>query len=72
MGPKKEVHEHRVELTPAVGEFAGQIAFYAIIRTDEAFRKTLLCVTAAFAEHEAILFHKSKESGKCMLKRKCY
>ena len=37
-------NEHRVELTPAVGKLARQVAFYAIIRTNETLCKTLLCM----------------------------
>ena len=49
-------NEHRVELTPAVGKLARQVAFYAIIRTNETLCKTLLCMAAALAEHKAIVF----------------
>jgi len=49
-------NEHRVELTPAVRKLARQVAFYAIIRTNETLCKTLLCMAAALAEHKTIVF----------------
>ena len=49
-------NEHRVELAPTVEKFARQVAFYAIIRTNKTFCKTLLCMAAALAKHKAIVF----------------
>lgn len=68
--------KRRVELTPAIGKLSGQVALYAIIRANEAFRKALLRIAASFPEHKTIVFHKSKlrmpslEKWRCALRGK--
>lgn len=49
-------NKRHVELTPAVGKLAKQVAFYAIIHTSKTLCKTLLCMAATLAKHKAIVF----------------